>query len=144
MKSKKSAFWFWAWIVLATYRLKQSKSNPRCIIWKNLIIVSGLDEQAAYKNACRIGKNSESKPSDRLTMDGKPAKMRFLGIAEMGVIHDPLEDGCELYFHETRSSLSVAKQVVNPKEKIVKSLGKELGPYKRNDWNPHDPKHKRA
>lgn len=138
MKSNKSVFWFWAWIVLVTYRLNRTKANPRCTIWKNLVLVSGLDEQAAYKNACRIGKNSESKQSDRLTMDGKPAKTKFLGIAEMGVIHDQLEHGCELYFRETRSSLSVAKQAVITKKKIVKSLSQELGPYKRIHWNPHD------
>jgi hypothetical protein len=130
MESNKSVFWFWAWIVLVTYRIKQQKTNARCTVWKNLIIVSGLDEQAAYENACRVGKNSESKSSDGLTQDGNPAKTRFLGIADMGVIHDPLEDGCELYFREAKSTLNAAKQAVISKKRIFRSLAKELAPYK--------------
>jgi len=136
---KEKKFWFWAWIVLTTIRVgSKSGKNKNCLIWKNLVLVSGRNAGGAYTNAVRIGRAGESKRGDRVKLDGKPAVTKFLGIAEMGLIHDALKDGCELYFRETRSNLSIAKKGVRLKQKVLRALKQELAPYKRIRWNPHD------
>ena len=139
VKTSMTKYWFWAWLVIVTFKIGSKRGNPKCLVWENLIIVSGENGKDAYAKAMEIGCQQESQQNDTVRLDGKSARTKFLGIADMGFVHDHFEDGGELYYKEARSFLSTARGKVASKKRIVGQLTRELAPYIRIKWNPHAP-----
>jgi hypothetical protein len=108
----KKSFWFWAWIVLGTVRKNsRNKPNAKCEAWENLVIISAQNPKEALRKAEQIGKESAGDCDGTLRLFGKPAQQYFLGVQNIGVIHETLEDGAEITWNLKRTILSKAKKI---------------------------------
>jgi hypothetical protein len=128
MKAKKQQFWFWAEIVLGTVR-KTDLRNPksRCEVWQNLVIIKAKTPAEALRKAETIGKHSSGDSRGTLRFFGKPAIQMFLGVSNLGVIHEKLEDGAEIYFSLRRLPFQRAKALVTPRRKLIREVTKAFG-----------------
>jgi hypothetical protein len=89
----KDAEWFLAELV-EEIRVTGSKRN---IVHINYVIIQARSPRAAFARAMLLGKQAESSYLNEL---GKKVIKRFRGLRNLDVIHDPLEDGCEIMFEE--------------------------------------------
>jgi hypothetical protein len=123
----KKSFWFWAWIVLGTVR-KESRNNPkaRCEAWENLVIIHALNPKEAFRKAEQIGKQSAGDARGTLRYFGKSARQHFLGVQNIGVIHEKLEDGTEITWNLKRTIFSKAKKSIKRKVPLLRELSKEF------------------
>lgn len=140
---KQNRYWFWAWIsqiTLPKERLKHAKQKGQ--VWRNLVLVSGRNEKEALSKAEKIGADLEGDSRGSLTLDGKPAVTKFVGVEDMGLVHDfifgGLSDGVEILFTEKRTSLALAQKRVRGSKAIGASLAKELRPYARSAKKPSE------
>jgi hypothetical protein len=129
----KQSFWFWAWIVLGTIR-KDNLHNPkaRCEIWENLVIIRGTNPKEAFHKAEKLGKQSSGDSRGTLRLFGKPARQMFLGIQNIGVIHEPLKDGAEITWNLKRLALAKARKLARPKTRLLRELSREFSYVARN------------
>lgn len=131
---KTKVYWFWARLAQITMQKEKLKSrNPSGEVWVNLIIVSARSEKEALSKARIIGKADEGDCDGSLTLDGKPAVTKFVGIENAGLIHDDLVDGAEILFQMKRSSLSGLKKSIRDRRDLASSLRRELSPYRALD-----------
>jgi hypothetical protein len=132
----KKKYWFWAWLTQITLpkgRLRHAQQKGE--VWRNLVLVSGRTEKEAIRKAEKIGAGLEGDSRGSLTLDGQPAMTKFVGIEDMGLVHDliydELSDGVEILFTEKRTSIALARKRVRGSKAIETSLAKELQPYIR-------------
>jgi len=85
--------WFFAQIVLEI-RVVGSKRN---IVHVNCVLVRARSPEAAFERAIEMGKRANSSYINEL---GNRVTNRFRGLRELDVIHEPLEDGCEIMYTE--------------------------------------------
>lgn len=106
------AEWLLAQIVLEI-RVVGSKRN---IVHVNSVLVHAASPEAAFERAISIGKRQTSSYINEL---GKRVTIRFRGLRDLDVIHDPLEDGCEIMYTEklgvTEKGL---RKLVRPKKEL--------------------------
>jgi hypothetical protein len=128
MRSRKTKkWWFWAWLIEMTVQKEQLKNpDPKCEVWKNLIIVNACHAKEAFKKASRIGKKESGDCRGTLRLDGKPAVTIFVGIENMGLVHDGLRDGAEIVWElkKTRRSRAIAK--AKAKKLLIADAQQEL------------------
>lgn len=129
MSSESEEHWFWAWLVEMTVP-KDRLNNPRAKVevWMNLIVVRAADEQHAWTKAWRAGKAEEGDARGTLRLNGKPAITEFVGIQDIGLIHDDLADGTEILWQLRRSTQKVARSIPKSKRELLRNLKKELKP----------------
>ena len=128
MPSRRRTYWFWVWTVLGTVH-KHRREDPKafCEVWKNLVIVNGSTEREALRKAKAIGRSQAGDARGSLRLDGKPATCRFLGIADMGLIHDKLGDGAEIIWQLQRCTLRNAKALAADETVLLSRAKKERG-----------------
>jgi hypothetical protein len=123
----KKSFWFWAWIILGTVRKNSShKPKAHCEVWENLVIIRALNPKEAFRKAEQNGKQSAGDSRGTLRLFGKPARQHFLGVQNIGVIHERLEDGAEITWNLKRTIFSKAKKSIQPKVQLIRKLSKEF------------------
>lgn len=124
---KRGVRWFWAWTVLMTEK-KKDKGRPtaRTEVWENLILVTAKSAEEAYRKACLVGKSAEGDCQGTLTLDGDDAVTRFLGLLDLGVVHDEIADGAEITWQLKRCSKVTAKKRVRSKAVLCKEVAREL------------------
>ena len=119
--------WFWAWTVQMTLKKKHARRNKAfCEVWKNLILVRAHNAEEAYDKACAIGRLSEGDDQGRLTLSDQPATTVFLGLADFGVVHDPLRHGAEILWQEKWCNQSTARKMVCDKSTLCREVAEEL------------------
>jgi hypothetical protein len=119
--------WFWAWIVQATVAKSERKSpHAPCEVWKNLVIVQASDETEAYEKAVAIGKAEQGDCQGTLRVNGKLAITRFLGIGDMGVVHDELADGCEIFWQLKKCHQKTATALPKDRKGLLEEVRQEL------------------
>jgi len=96
-----------------------------CEVWKNLVIVNGSTEREALRKAKAIGRSQAGDARGSLRLDGKPAICRFLGIADMGLIHDRLGDGAEIIWQLQRCAQHKAKALAADEAVLLSRAKKE-------------------
>jgi len=69
--------------------------RKRQTIYINTVLIKAASPDEAFRKATRIGKNCNTKYKNTY---GEQVICRFHGIRELNVIHEPLEDGCEILF----------------------------------------------
>ncbi len=113
--------WFWAQVLLMTVP-KAHKNDPEAMteVWSNLIVVRAKNPDAAYKKACRVGRADSGDSRGSLTLYGKPAITKFIGLADLGLVHDGLEDGSEIMWTLLRLRQRKAKTKVSRKSEIFR------------------------
>jgi hypothetical protein len=125
-------YWFWAWLVQITVKKSHKASKiAKGEVWRNLVLVQAGDEEEAIAKALKLGRGEEGDSEGSLTLDGKPAFTKFLGIEHMGLVHDEIEDGVEILFECERMTIVKARQGLTPASKLRAQLRQETAPYRR-------------
>lgn len=119
--------WFWAWIVQATIAKSEQKKTG-CIL-RSL-------EELCYRPGQRRNGGSRKSRCDRkaeqgdcrgtLRLNGKLAIARFLGISEMGVVHDELADGCEILWQLKKCRQKTAVALPKDRKNLLEEVRREL------------------
>lgn len=89
----KDAEWFLADLV-QEIRVEGCKRN---VVHINSVIIRAKSPEAAYVRAIAIGKSGAI---SYINPQGKRVSIRFRGLENLDVIHDPLGDECEIMFRE--------------------------------------------
>ena len=89
----ENAEWFWADLV-EEIRVEGSKRN---IVHINCVLIRATSPEEAYTRALKRGKAGNQTYTNPA---GKKVSIRFRGLRNLDVIHDDLEDGCEIMFSE--------------------------------------------
>jgi hypothetical protein len=132
MAKPRVKYWFWAWTVVSTVHKGRKKDpNALCEVWQNLIIIQASDEREALRKAEKVGRADASDCLGSLRLDGKPAVCKFMGVASLGLIHDPLEDGAEITWNLKRCKQATALKLPKPKARLLAGAKKELGSAQR-------------
>jgi hypothetical protein len=122
--------WFWVWLHLITLPKKTAQGTlAKGELWQNLVLVSAETVQLAVKRALELGKAEEGDSRGTLTLDGRPAVTMFLGIGDMGLVHEPLQDGVEILFRSSRKTLQSAKEGIPPLDILIERINTEVAPY---------------
>jgi hypothetical protein len=74
------------------------EAELRTVLHINTVLVHANDAEKAYEKALSFGKRSIGEPYRNSA--GALVTMSFLGLRELAVIHEPLEDGAELFYEE--------------------------------------------
>jgi Domain of unknown function (DUF4288) len=123
MKAKTNTKWFWAWLIEMTVQ-KGKEGNGRAIaeVWKNLVILRASNAREAIRKARDIGSAEAGDCRGTLRLYDKPAVTHFLGIEDMGLIHDDLEDGAEILWRLQVCRQSTARRLPKSEKLILARL----------------------
>lgn len=106
------ARWYYADLVMEI----TVEGDPRNVVHVNTCLIEADSPEQAYEKANALGRDSEYEDVNPL---GKKVHVVFRGLGEFDVIHDPLEDGAELFYSETVGlSEDELRQWVTPKDKL--------------------------
>jgi hypothetical protein len=121
--SRREWKWFWARLVVAAIQ-KRSRTtrNPRVEVMLNLILLKARSAQEAIQKAKYWGRAEAGDDDGSLTLRGKPARRVFLGIQNIGLLHDGVEDGAEVLWDHRECTLTKAKEMVRPKSRLQAGL----------------------
>jgi hypothetical protein len=109
----KNARWFIAEVVV---RIRVA-GDRRDVVHANFLLVRADTPARAYVRACALGRAEEMTYRNPA---GKKVTARFLGLRELHVVHDELEDGAELLFEEhVGISTAAARSLVRPRSKLA-------------------------
>ncbi|MDQ3117110.1 MAG: DUF4288 domain-containing protein [Verrucomicrobiota bacterium] len=119
------AHWFLANLVEEI----QVEGAKRNVVHINYVIVEAASPEDAYKRAIKIGKQANQ---SYVNTHGKRVTIRFRGLNNLDVIHDPLEHGCEIMFRET---LGLSESAI---QKLLSLKGKleVFSPIRRRPGRP--------
>jgi len=126
-RKKREKHWFWVWLVQMTVAKKDLK-NSKALgeVWENLKLIRAIHERQAYNKAMKIGRSEAGDCDGSLTLWGRPAMAKFLGVSDMGLIDDELEDGVEILWRLKRYRQFTARKLIPRKEKLLTDARKEL------------------
>lgn len=110
--------WFWCIISQITIKKKRTATNPG-EVWDNFILINAKDAPAAYEKAMKIGEQLNGDCRGTLRLYGHPAETLFLGVKELGLVHEDIEDGAELAFWSKRQTLHKARQAILGPESLA-------------------------
>ena len=127
LKNNDTTNWFWVWLRTITMNSgKYGKASSKGEVWDNLCLIEAHDEEEAYAKARNLGHLMEGGSVKTLRYNGKPAYCRFLGITDMGVLHDGVEDGAEILYRSSRQTLRCAKIKIKTKKSLLTPISKQL------------------
>jgi len=127
MARPRAKYWFWAWTVLGTvHKGRENDPTAPCEVWQNLIIVQAGSESEALRKAEKIGRSEEGDSRGSLRLDGKPAICKFMGVASLGLIHEPLGDGTEITWTLKRCKQATALKLPRSRAALLAAAKKEL------------------
>lgn len=69
--------------------------DPRLVVHRNMHLIRADSPDAAYTKALALGSESET---TYVNPAGQQVSIEFLGLADLSVIYEPLEDGAELAY----------------------------------------------
>lgn len=125
--SDQSKRWFWAWIIQMTIAKDEAgDAEAECEVWKNLVIINASDELEALRKAQLIGAREEGDCDGTLRLRGKLAITRFLGIQDMGLIHEPFEDGAEILWNLEQITQERARALSADSPTILERVRQEM------------------
>ena len=125
--SENSIRWFWAWLAQITIpKSKKGALSSVGEVWENLILIKAGNAEEAVSKAINLGESLEGDSKGTLLLDGEPAEAIFVGILDMGLVHEELADGCEILFREKRMSLGEVKMKAMDDKELIRILDREL------------------
>jgi hypothetical protein len=71
-------------------------NDPRNVVHRNLMLLKAGSADEAYDKALRLGKEGET---SYLNPAGKLVRIAFIGVADLDLVQEDLEDGAELTFY---------------------------------------------
>lgn len=107
---------------------KAKKDNPRARveIWLNLVLIRARDGREAIQKAYHLGKREAGDSQGSLRLNGKPAVTKFLGIQDIGLVHDEIADGSEILWRLKTCNLRTARKLSKRSIELRKNLEREL------------------
>lgn len=87
----KNAVWYFAELVERISVV----GDPRLVIHRNMRLIRADSPEAAYEKALILGREAET---TYLNPAGQQVSIEFVGLADLSVISEPLEDGAELAY----------------------------------------------
>ena len=112
----QDAGWFFAELI-EEIRVEGAERN---IVHINFVLLKAHSPEEAYARAIKQGERANT---DHLNLEGKQVSIRFRGLRNLDVIHEPLEDGCEITFSEKLGlSEEDIQKLVSPKDRLEASL----------------------
>lgn len=97
----------------------------------NTLLVRADSPAEAYRKAMRFGRQGNGSYRNER---GELVRVRFLGLAELNVVHEPLEDGSELtYRRRIARSAEQAHRLVTPRTRLAVFRPREVANRQRLD-----------
>jgi hypothetical protein len=93
---------------------RNPEEDDELTVWENLILLRAENPDEAYRKAVELGRAHE----EPVRVDDNPGYCKFLGLADLVLIYDKLEDGAELEWHERTSRASELRQLARAKERL--------------------------
>ena len=90
------------------------ESDEAQTVWENLILIRANSPEEAYEKAMQHGRDSEQE----IRVDGKKGYHRFLGLKDLTLVYDDLEDGAELEWHERELTKVQAQGLTKQKDQL--------------------------
>jgi len=91
-------------------------------VWDNLVLIRAKGANEALRKALKIGKAASGDCRGTLRLYGRPATTQFLGIADIGLIHDDLTDGAEILWELKRCSQKKARSLAASRNELLRRL----------------------
>jgi hypothetical protein len=105
--------WYISHEILCAEPYDQETDEP-LTVWENLILIRANSPEEAYEKANQHGRDSE----EEIRIDEKKGRHRFVGLKDLVLIYDDLEDGAELEWHEMELTRAQAKELTKQKEQL--------------------------
>jgi hypothetical protein len=118
------ARWYIAEIVVRF----QVQGDPRAVVHVNLCLIEASEPAIAYRKALALGKAAET---TYLNPKGRKVSIEFLGLRYLNVVHDRLEHGAELLYHEyVGLTVAAARKLVTRRKNlsVFRPLERPSGP----------------
>ena len=91
--------------------------DPRLVVHRNIHLIRADSPEDAYTKALILGREAET---TYLNPAGQYVSIEFVGLADLSVISDPLEDGAELaYTRHVVSSREESEQFVRERNNLT-------------------------
>ena len=103
-----------------------SNPNAKTEVWSNLKLILAPDSKAAMRKAVAVGNGEAGDCRGSLTLDGWPATTIFLGIEDIGLVHDEIADGVEILWRTRRCNRRSAEGIPRPEAELLSRLEREL------------------
>src|SRR5579863_5556183 len=104
------------WYLGSLVEMITVERHPRRIVHVNNILIRADSPEMAYRKALALGRQWNQKYKNAA---GELVRARFLGLRDLGVIHDKLEDGAEISYSERQVLTDCeARQLVAPKRSL--------------------------
>ncbi|PSM30698.1 DUF4288 domain-containing protein [Haliangium sp. UPWRP_2] len=84
-----------SWYIAELIERVSVAGDPRLVVHRNLRLIRADSPEAAYTKALALGSEGET---TYLNPAGQQVSIEFLGLADLSVIYDPLEDGAEIAY----------------------------------------------
>lgn len=110
------------WYLADVVEMLQVSGHATIIVHINTLLVRADSPEEAYFRAMTLGRQGLGARgrSTYRNLAGEKVTTTFLGLSELNVIHDPLEDGAEISYRERRVlSLDAAKKLVARKQNLA-------------------------
>lgn len=85
------------WYVAEIVQRIAVEGDRRTVVHVNVCLVRARDPDEAHAKAVALGKSGET---EYRNPRGKRVTITFVGLRDLNVVHEPLEDGAELLFEE--------------------------------------------
>jgi hypothetical protein len=106
--------WYISHEILYFEKSEQGSTPEKVALWENLILIQANDPEEAYRKAVDHGRLSE----EPIKIDGEDGHCRFLGLKDLVLVYDQLEDGAELEWQEREVNSHELGGAIRPKEKL--------------------------
>jgi hypothetical protein len=124
-KQKQKSRWFWASLIeMIIKKADLKRPAARVEVWDNLVMVNAANVREAVSKAWRLGKAAEGDSRGTLTLHGKPAVTKFMGVQEIGLMYDGVADGAEILWKLKRCNQKVARSLAPPRTVILREAQK--------------------
>jgi hypothetical protein len=99
---------------LLYFESPETRAETEITVWENLILIRADGPEDAYQKAMERGRSNEQP----VRIDGVEGRCRFLGLRDLVIIYDELEDGAELEYKERQVKSSELSKMVRSKERF--------------------------
>ena len=105
------------WFLAELVQVIEIEGEPNSILHVNLVLVKARSPEEAFDSAAKLGLESET---SYMNPKGQRVNIRYAGLAELHVVHEPLEHGAELLFTEhTVVNDEEIRAVLRPREELA-------------------------
>jgi hypothetical protein len=85
------------WYIAEIVQRITVQGDRRTVVHVNVCLVRARDPDEAHAKAIALGKGGETA---YVNPRGRRVEIAFLGLRDLNVVHEPLEDGAEILFEE--------------------------------------------